>query len=288
MKWLYDDILFVEADKKGRYPFSHSLYVKGEKNTLIDTGAGSVMHDFQNDTEQVVLSHYHRDHVAYNNLFTKSKLMIHEADMDGLVSFEGFKKLSGLGDTNIEEYWKIVKQKKFEASRVNHCFTDGELIDIGNNEFTVLHLPGHSPGHCGFYFEKYNLVFSADIDLTTFGPWYGNVSSDIFSFRESIKRLCVLKPDMIVTSHSSPVSENIIKKLEQYDQIFDIRDDAIIKILKKAPSTLDDLVAHQIIYGNHHGLEILEYFERNMIKKHLDLLLSRDSVEYYNERYYLK
>lgn len=41
-------------------------------------------------------------------------------------------------------------------------FADGDLIRFGHEQLRVLHLPGHSPGHCGFAMESIGLCLIGD------------------------------------------------------------------------------------------------------------------------------
>ena len=44
-------------------------------------------------------------------------------------------------------------------------FTDGLELVLGENKFTVLHTPGHSPGHVVFYNQPISSVFCGDLIL---------------------------------------------------------------------------------------------------------------------------
>ncbi len=278
MKEVREGVWFVEAEDKGRYPYANSLYLEGEENLLIDTGAGPVLEELAGKTGQVVLSHYHRDHLTCNHLFDGASFSIHKDDAPGVESLEGFSRLSGLDQVENEAFWEMVKQVNFSATQVDRYFDDGDYFDLGRLKMKVLHLPGHTPGHCGFLIEKYNLIFAADVDLTRFGPWYGNPSSDLNQFRSSIRRLRDLKPDLLITGHSMPVAKNIDQKLASYEAVLDRHDEAIIETLKKEPATLKQLTAKKIIYRRHYGQEVLRYFEEVMIQKHLESLLNREMI----------
>ncbi len=274
MNEVREGVWFVEAINKGRYPYANSLYLEGEENLLIDTGAGPVLEELADKTEQVVLSHYHRDHLTFNHLFDGASFSIHRDDAPGVESLEGFYRLSGLNQVEVEAFWKLVRQVDFSPTRIKCYFDEGDYFALGRLKIKVLHLPGHTPGHCGFLIEKYNLIFASDIDLTGFGPWYGNPSSDLNHFRASIRRLRELKPDLLITGHSMPIAKNIDQKLAAYEAVIDKHDQAIIKALKKEPATLRQLTAKKIIYRQHQGLEVLRFFEEVMIRKHLESLLN--------------
>lgn len=275
MKEIRPGIWFVEGENRGRYPFAHSLFIDGQESLLIDTGVGPALESLVPKTRQVVLSHYHRDHVARNHLFTEASFAIHRDDAPGVENAEDFYRLSGLNQVNIEAYWKMVSQIKFMPTKVDRYLEDGDLIETGKVALKVLHLPGHTPGHCGYFFEEYGFVFATDIDLTVFGPWYGNPVSDLEQFRTSIRKLRALKPELIATGHSMPIEKNIDRKLADYEEVLDRRDQKILKAITEKPLTLAELTEKKIIYKRHNGQEVLRYFEEQMVRKHLDSLVKR-------------
>lgn len=269
-------IWFVEGENRGRYPYAHSLFFDGgEGNLLVDTGAGQALESLAGRVDEVVLTHYHRDHVKANHLFKGASFSVHAADAPGVESREGFYRLSGLDQIDLEAYWKMVGQINFTAVKVDRYLGDGDIFDLGKVRLKVLHLPGHTPGHSGFLIEQYGLIYASDIDLTSFGPWYGNPSSDLDAFRHSIKRVRDLEPELLITAHSSPVKEQINEKLIAYGAVLDQRDAAILDFIKQKPAGIEEIVSQQIIYRNHNGQEALRYFEKSMIMKHLESLQKR-------------
>lgn len=45
----------------------------------------------------------------------------------------------------------------------NHWLKHGEILRIGNVEFEVRHVPGHTPGHVVYYAQAENLLFCGDL-----------------------------------------------------------------------------------------------------------------------------
>ena len=81
--------------------------------------------------------------------------------------------------------------------------TDGEMIDIGDLQFQVLHIPGHSPG--GIALAGHGVVFSGDtlfqfsIGRTDFpGGSYSQLMEGIYS------KIMVLPDETIVYSGHGP------------------------------------------------------------------------------------
>ncbi len=67
----------------------------------------------------------------------------------------------------------------FKPHEISRFLKDGEILDLGSVTVEVLHCPGHSPGSLSFYFREPQVLFLGDTDLTPFGPWYGDIYSDI-------------------------------------------------------------------------------------------------------------
>ena len=79
-----------------------------------------------------------------------------------------------------------------------------------------------TPGHGGLWFPSLQVVFSADIDLGRFGPWYGDVHADIDEYLDSLRRLGRLVEEAsaggrrrltILTSHRRPVGRRGLSPL---------------------------------------------------------------------------
>jgi len=278
MKQIKSGVWLIEAENKAHYPYAHSLYLEGKEPLLIDTGAGQALEGLAAKTAQVVISHYHRDHNTCNHLFAGALFSTHIEDAPGLESLEGFFRLSGLGQIEPEARRMITAQINFSATRIDRYLADGDFFDLGSLKIRVIHLPGHTPGHCGFLIEEYGLIYASDIDLTGFGPWYGNPTSDLDQFRLSIHRLREMKPEILLTGHSMPITKNIDQKLAAYEAVIDKRDQAILTFLKMKPATLEQITDKKMIYRRHFGQEALRFFEENMIRKHLEGLLKRKMV----------
>jgi glyoxylase-like metal-dependent hydrolase (beta-lactamase superfamily II) len=68
----------------------------------------------------------------------------------------------------------------------------------------VIHLPGHTLGHCGFYSERHNLLFSGDLFASYFftthlPPPIFNSAPELLP--QSLQRACDLAPRYLVPQH---------------------------------------------------------------------------------------
>ena len=84
-------------------------------------------------------------------------------------------------------------------------FADGDELQVGRTRLQVIHTPGHTPGHSCFYFPEHDILYLADIDLTPFGPWYGDQTSDLNALLDSLQRLEDFQARVYLTAHGQGV-----------------------------------------------------------------------------------
>ena len=48
-------------------------------------------------------------------------------------------------------------------SSLHAFYREADVVEFGDQKFTVLFVPGHSPGHIAFYNEKEKVVFAGDV-----------------------------------------------------------------------------------------------------------------------------
>ena len=70
----------------------------------------------------------------------------------------------------------------------------------------VIYLPGHTEGHCGFYSERFNLLFSGDLFAsywfsTHLPPFFLNSCPE--KMEASLHRVKALAPHYIIPNHYS-------------------------------------------------------------------------------------
>jgi glyoxylase-like metal-dependent hydrolase (beta-lactamase superfamily II) len=283
---LDDNVHLIIGKNNGTFPFSNSLLIMDEEVVLIDSGLGDELLQVIKDEVDIVLnSHYHIDHILGNYLF--KELWVVDAEEGVTSSFESYKRYAGIMGTDIEQDWLewFHEHFNFRVSSPTRTFKPNEAFKFGETQWIAVHTPGHSPGHCCFYEPKRKIMFSSDLDLTSFGPWYGNPNANLYDFIESIKKLSDFQMDVIATSHMIPLNKNIHQALEDYLNIIFERDERILNILEKE-MTLEELVKYDIIYkGEQKRYKAFAWFEQNMLKKHLDRLMELDKVERAGEGY---
>jgi glyoxylase-like metal-dependent hydrolase (beta-lactamase superfamily II) len=143
-----------------------------------------------------------------------------------------------------------------------------------------VHLPGHTRGHSGFRISQ-GVFFLSDIDLTGFGPYYGDAWSDLEDFEASLARVRDEEADFYVTSHHKGVIEGRPKFLQLLDQFAGViakRHDAMLDYLVE-PHTIEEMVEHRFIYRPHVETLIVLSVESRSATLHLQRMRARGEVQ---------
>ncbi len=272
----YGRIRFIHGENGGRYPFNHSLYLKGDNVRVVLDPASSLekLKKIKADgVDQVWLSHWHEDHIHYMNLFDESSLWISRRDFPPLTDLKIFLDWYAIESAEQRAYWEKIMLEEFDFQpRVEACFLDDDReIDLGGLTARVIATPGHTPGHLSFYFPEEELLFLGDYDLTSFGPWYGDVLSSIEDTIRSIRKLKGIPARRWVAAHNAGVyEENPGTLWDLYEGVIHERERKLRDALR-TPRTFDEICACWIIYGKpRQPREFFEFNERVMIGKHLE------------------
>jgi glyoxylase-like metal-dependent hydrolase (beta-lactamase superfamily II) len=288
---LTDQIKFIEAPNGARFPYCHCLLIEDDIRVLIDSSCGKENLEYlkKNSVEIIVNSHFHEDHILNNHHFPDAAVWAHPLDAPAMRSLDTFLDYYGFKYFDGEQVgWDFIESIDLKASPVHHEFEDGDVLDFGRVSLQVIHTPGHTPGHCIFYEDKSGLLFSADIDLSGFGPWYSHNCSNIDDFILSIKKCIELQPRIIVSGHKGIIREDIPGRLQKYlDTIFR-KEEQVISALK-IPMNLEELTKIQIIYGEKTKLDPFMYlFEKMGVYQHLQRLIALNQAEQSEGVYFLK
>ena len=279
------DFHLLHAPLEGHIPFAHSILLTGKRNILIDTGLGPETVQWlrkRYDVALVLNSHYHRDHTWGNAFFKDVPIRAHRLDAHTLNSMKVYFTAMGVIGRKDE---RLIRRETInfiphlKGPRVG-TFEDGEVFDTGSVEVRIVHLPGHSPGHCGFLEPNSGTIFAADICCDSFGPWYGHECCSLEDFERSIDRLVALSPRIYLTAHTPPIRQNVVRALQNYKSKIEVRNLKLLELLKE-PMSFDRLLATHPLYGHIPGeLKLpFSFWEEVMLGKHLDRLLRARRIE---------
>ena len=167
-----------------------------DRDLLIDSGMGlvSLKAHVAAVTERPVLcvaSHTHFDHIGGHHEFDDR--LIH-ADEAGILAAPGRRET--VIDKYVEEaIFTAAPFENFDAATyalepapATRLLADGDVIDLGDRQFSVMHLPGHSPGGIALWEAEKGKLFSGDVVYD--GPLYDDLyHSDIPAYIRSMARL---------------------------------------------------------------------------------------------------
>ncbi len=281
-----DDVHLIVGENFGTFPYSNSLLILDDEIVLIDSGLGDERVRVLSDHVDILInSHYHIDHILGNYLFKDLWVIDKEAGVTS--TFDNYKHYAGILDTPIESEWLswFHEHFSFHPSKFTRTFKPNETFNFGKTNWRAVHTPGHSPGHCVFYEPDRKIMFASDIDLTPFGPWYGNPNANLHDLMQSIELLLKFDIDFICSSHSMPQTENVKEDIKEYLDIIHKRDEVILGHLERS-MTLDSLESQNIIYkSSQKKYRAFAWFEKKMIEKHLDILIEKKKVEKEGDHY---
>jgi glyoxylase-like metal-dependent hydrolase (beta-lactamase superfamily II) len=253
---------------------------------------GSNKHELRSLAEEgvgiAILSHYHSDHLRDLKELKGAKVCVHELERAAIESWEGMAELVWFPEEVRDPTWQKRKLKEVGGWgwKVSHAFRHEEEMTIGEVKVKVIHTPGHTPGHCCFWFPDHKVLYSSDIDLTDFGPWYGNAASDVDAFLDSIRRVGELGPELTVTGHETgTLAGDISGRLAQYASIIESRHQQILDFLS-SPRSLDEIVGQGFIYGAYYSpANSYHLQEWRMVRHHLARALRRHQASLSDNRY---
>jgi len=292
MDYRFGRITFLQGDNAGKYPFSHSVYLEGDHTgVVIDPSCGlQKLTELKKNkkVDQAWLSHWHEDHIAFLNLFQNSRLRVSERDFPPLTDMNVFLDWYGITEKPIREIWEniMITNFNYRPQKEAWFLKDDDVIDLGALKVQVIPTPGHTPGHLSFFFPEEEILFLGDYDLTSFGPWYGDVYSSIQQTIESIRKLKKIPARRWIASHNTGLFEKNPGPLwNDYENVIYRREEKIMNFLDK-PKTLSEIVSAWLIYGKpREPKEFFEFNERALVTKHLDDLEIKGKITATREGY---
>ena len=275
------NIYYLPGKNKSRFPYCACLYLIGrDLRILIDAGMGeeNLAPALTADIDVLILSHCHVDHRLTRRLIPEVPVWCHAAEIEYMTSEEKFIEGIGFKRGGVKASHLIDNVAGFFDMRIERILGDGNEIDLGGLRLVCLHTPGHSPGHLSFFIPEHHMLFTADVDLTRFGPFYGHDFANIDDFIFSIRKLKQIKAQVIATSHAGPFNSSIQAHLEAYEKIIYKRDQLLLDKLKQ-PRALKTFYGSRLIYRLYPDDDALsKWFELVHIEKHLSRLAGLGKV----------
>ena len=278
-------VTVISGASGGKYPDGNSTLVRGSEGVvLIDPSL--TVHDRGGvgvTVDRVLISHAHEDHMSGVGVVSAARVSAHEADLIGVQSLDGFMEVYGL-PAEAEQDWRetVAREFHFSGWPAASGFVDGEVFDLGDTAVTVMHLPGHTRGHSAFVVESDGVAFIGDVDLSAFGPYYGDHWSDLVDFEQSLVRIRDLDAAYYVTFHHKGVVKGrseFLRLLDLFESVIARRDDSLLEMLDQ-PRSFTELLERGIVYRAGSRPAVFgESVERRTIAMHLDRLKAADVID---------
>jgi glyoxylase-like metal-dependent hydrolase (beta-lactamase superfamily II) len=149
-----------------------------------------------------VASHTHFDHIGGHHEF--GCRCVHEAESDILASPRNDLTLASRYATDamfdaLPEGWDSAAYaiKPAPATRV---LANGDIIDLGDRAFEVIHTPGHSPGGIALWEKATGVLLSGDVIYD--GPLItDSYHADLSDYDQSLSRLAALPVAVVHGGH---------------------------------------------------------------------------------------
>ncbi len=194
-----------------------------DRDLVIDTGMGVAslvdeLADLVDKPVTAVATHSHGDHIGSHHEF--DDVAVHRAEasrlespttqsLDPLVAFGA----AGIASLETAGYrldapqlvtalpaGMALEDFRQHGATVTRSIEEGDVFDLGDRSFEVLHLPGHSPGSIGLWEESTGTLFSGDAIYD--GPLLDqDADSDVADYCVTMERLLTLPVTVVHGGH---------------------------------------------------------------------------------------
>lgn len=195
-----------------------------ERDLLVDAGMGvaslrGFLAPHLDRPVTCVLTHGHVDHVGSAAEFAED-LRMHAAEASVIaapsagwsLSYDDYppEKRAGLAAAGFDTRGHVISALPHAGydpaawsvapARITQEVADGDVIDLGDRQFTVMHLPGHSPGCLALWEAATGILIGGDVIYD--GLLIDTLpESDPVTYRRSMERLASLTPTVVHGGH---------------------------------------------------------------------------------------
>ena len=195
-----DDVTLISEPFIQEFYRCNCWHIRGrDRDMLVDSGMGvvSLREWVPLVTERAltaVASHTHFDHIGCHHEFPDR--VVHAAEADILANPSNAATLADpyVTDQIFDALPPLPYQSatyRLKAAAATKTVQDGDVIDLGDRHFEVIHTPGHSPGGIALWEAETATLFSGDIVYD--GPLIEDTyHANMADYINSMKRLLSL------------------------------------------------------------------------------------------------
>ena len=172
------------------------------------------------DLKRIVLTHAHRSHLgglATLKRLTGATVHAHEWEAD-IIGGErqaqagSLLPLRPLGLIPFRLGLRFGRPKHVPCP-VDRTVAEGDRV----GPLSVLHVPGHTPGHLALYSAEKRVLVAGDAIATwpSFGPGWPGFQLNEAEHRESLQRLAALEPAVLGVGHGDPIATAAAERVHE-------------------------------------------------------------------------
>lgn len=243
--------------------YLNSYVIKGKtENLVIDTGFNRPeckkalcdgLHELNIDLKKtsLFLTHLHADHTGLVGLFADAgcPVYMHPDDYQYLVDSESGETWKFIEETFMREGMPeedIKSQFSNQARKYsphitfpNHPVVDGDVVRLADEDFTVIHTPGHTKGLCCLYLPKEKIFFTADhilFDITPNIQVWPHMRDSLEQYFKSLEKVRSLPVTLALPGHRHR-KESIAERIDEIKIHHAKRLQEVLDIVKAHPGS---------------------------------------------------
>ena len=276
-------VTVLTGAQSGKYPDGNSLLVSGTEETVVIDPSLSLIPRRAGlpRVDRVVNSHCHEDHVAGNHLFPDAPWHLHVLDLPGIRSVDGIMAIYGFDGEVDRAFRQVVVEKFHFTPRADAvAYREGDVFELGRTRVRVIHAPGHTRGHCVLHVEPEDVLYLGDIDLSSFGPYYGDAWSSLVDFERTLALVRDVEARWYATFHHIGLLDGraaFLERLDRFAAVIASRESRLLEFLG-VPRTMDEVAAHRFVYRPGDPVPYAEPVERRSMGQHVERLVAAGRV----------
>lgn len=234
--------------------------------------------------QRLVITHYHPDHIGCGGLL--AELVEPDEVVQGRVDRE--LSLNAWNGMDVEVVYEHMRGNGMPEPMAREAADDegglavtipeptrlvdeGDVVQVGEEGFRVLQLPGHADGHIALLGEQTGRLFGGDVILATISPnvgrWEDTAFDPLGRYFQTLDRLAALDPAIAHGGHRQPI-EDVPTRAREIRAMHDERLGIALGALRGGATNAMEVAA--VIWPDGHGMherrfalvEALSHLER--------------------------